>query len=75
MFLMLIPLDLIFLNEHSQVLCAISGMPTWAVLPWVRNAVTTIEVPVGMVHVTRTAPGDLVSVEPQPQIAMTEARA
>lgn len=57
------PLDVIFLNRHNQVVCAVSGFPSWAVLPWVRDAASAIGVPVGTIHETRTAVGDLMSLE------------
>ena len=63
MFWMRIPLDVVFLNRHNQVVCAVSGLPTWTMLPWVRGAERAIELPVGTVHETRTAPGDLMSIE------------
>lgn len=64
MFFMRIPLDVLFLNRHNQVVCSVSGLPTWSVLPWVRGAARAVEVPVGTVHETRTAVGDLLSIEP-----------
>ncbi len=64
MFFMRIPLDVVFVNRHNQVVCSVSGLPTWALLPWVRGAAQAIEVPVGTVHETRTAVGDLLSIEP-----------
>jgi len=63
MFWMRIPLDVVFLNRHNQVVCAVSGLPTWTMVPWVRGAERAIELPVGTVHETRTAPGDLMSIE------------
>jgi len=63
MFLMQIPLDVVFLNRHNQVVCTVSGLPTWAMLPWVRGAASAVELPVGTVHESRTAPGDLMSIE------------
>jgi uncharacterized membrane protein (UPF0127 family) len=57
------PLDVIFLNRYNQVVCAVSGFPGWAVLPWVRDAASAIGVPVGTIHETRTAVGDLMSIE------------
>jgi hypothetical protein len=70
MFFMRIPLDVVFVNRHNQVICSVSGLPTWAVVPWVRGAARAIEVPVGTVHETRTAVGDLLVIEP-----LAEARA
>ena len=69
MFLMHIPLDVVFLNRHNQVVCAVSGLPTWTMLPWVRGAERAIELPVGTVHESRTAPGDLMSIEHVPKAA------
>jgi uncharacterized membrane protein (UPF0127 family) len=66
MFWMRIPLDVVFLNRHNQVICAVSGLPTWTMLPWVRGATSAVELPIGTVHETRTAPGDLMSIEHQP---------
>jgi len=63
-FFMRMPLDVLFLNRHNQVVCSVSGLPTWAMLPWVRGATRAIEVPVGIVHESRTAVGDLLSIEP-----------
>jgi hypothetical protein len=63
-FFMRMPLDVVFLNRHNQVVCSVSGLPTWAMLPWVRGAIRAIEVPVGTVHESRTAVGDLLSIEP-----------
>ena len=62
-FFMRMPLDVVFLNRHNQVICSVSGLPTWAMLPWVRAATCVIEVPVGTVHESRTAVGDLLSIE------------
>ncbi len=64
MFFMRIPLDVVFVNRHNQVVCSVSGLPTWALLPWVRGAARAVEIPVGTVHETRTAVGDLLSIEP-----------
>ena len=63
MFLMRLPLDVVFVNTHNQVVCTVSGLPTWAMLPWVRGATSAIEVPVGTVHESRTAVGDLLTIE------------
>ncbi len=63
-FFMRMPLDVVFLNRHNQVVCSVSGLPTWAMLPWVRGAARAIELPVGTVHESRTAVGDLLSIEP-----------
>jgi hypothetical protein len=63
MFFMRIPLDVVFVNRHNQVVCSVSGLPAWGLLPWVRGAARAIEVPVGTVHETRTAVGDLLSIE------------
>jgi hypothetical protein len=63
-FFMRAPLDVVFLNRHNQVVCSVSGLPTWAMLPWVRGAARAIELPVGAVHESRTAVGDLLSIEP-----------
>jgi len=64
MFFMRTPLDVVFVNRHNQVVCSVSGLPTWAMLPWVRGATRAIEVPVGTVHESRTAVGDLLTIEP-----------
>jgi uncharacterized membrane protein (UPF0127 family) len=63
-FFMRMPLDVVFLNRHNQVVCSVSGLPTWAMLPWVRGAARAIELPVGTIHESRTAIGDLLSIEP-----------
>jgi uncharacterized membrane protein (UPF0127 family) len=62
-FFMRMPLDVVFVNRHNQVVCSVSGLPAWAMLPWVRAATRVIEVPVGTVHESRTAVGDLLSIE------------
>ena len=63
MFFMSIPLDVVFVNRHNQVVCSVSGLPTWGLVPWVRGAAQAIEIPVGMIHESRTAVGDLLSIE------------
>ena len=67
MFFMRIPLDVVFVNRHNQVVCSVSGLPAWTMLPWVPGAARAVEVPVGTVHETRTAIGDLLSIEPDGQ--------
>jgi uncharacterized membrane protein (UPF0127 family) len=70
MFWMDAALDVVFLNRHNQVVCAISSLPRWAVLPWVSGAACAIGVPVGTVHETRTAVGDLLSIEARAEVAV-----
>jgi uncharacterized membrane protein (UPF0127 family) len=63
MFFMRFPLDLLFLDRHNRVVCTVSGLPVGAVVPWIRGAERVLELPVGTVHESRTAVGDMLSIE------------
>jgi uncharacterized membrane protein (UPF0127 family) len=63
MFFMRFPLDLLFLDRHNRVVCTVSGLPVGAVLPWIRGTECVLELPVGTVHDSRTAVGDVLTFE------------
>jgi uncharacterized membrane protein (UPF0127 family) len=64
MFFMRVPLDVVFLNRHNQVVCTVSGLPIGALVPRIPGAVSVVEVPVGTVCESGTTVGDLLSIEP-----------
>lgn len=60
---MRIPIDVIYLDAHSQVLRVHTAMPPWRLGPLVRHVQDVLELPVGTLAATQTQQGDQLELE------------
>lgn len=57
-FLLLAPLDVLFLSESGEVVKAIEGLKPWRVVPPVRGAAHALEMSSGSISLSKTEQGD-----------------
>ncbi|MDP4180035.1 MAG: DUF192 domain-containing protein [Bacillota bacterium] len=62
MFFMRIPLDIVFIDKNNTVISIIIGIKPWRVSSFVKNAVSTIELPVGTIAASHTSIGDVLAL-------------
>ena len=53
MFFMKIPLDLVFLDKDNKVIHLIENLKPWQVSPVVKESKSVLELPVGLINLTR----------------------
>jgi len=54
----LFPLDLVYLNEHNQVLHVVESFPTFRISPLIAHAASVLELPTHTIYSSQTQPGD-----------------
>lgn len=66
MFFMKFAIDVLFLDDELRVVRAIPGIKPWRVTRVYSAAQSVLELPVGVIARTATAPGDVLRCEPAP---------
>jgi len=57
-FFLLVPLDVVFLDDRGKVVKVIEGLPPWRVVPPVKGARHTLELAHGSISESKTEAGD-----------------
>jgi uncharacterized membrane protein (UPF0127 family) len=65
---MSIPIDVVYLDKHDQVIALDRAMKPWAIGKIYRNGAYVVEGPVGMIDASGTEVGDQVRVESTPNV-------
>jgi uncharacterized membrane protein (UPF0127 family) len=69
MFFMRFPIDVVFLDEHNQIKQMAENLRPWRIIPPVRSAHATLELPVGSIKRFNMAVGDkLESLNPKNRV-------
>ena len=63
MFFMRFPIDVVFVDREGRVTRTVPGLRPWGVVWWARGARDCLELPVGALAASGTAPGDQLGVE------------
>jgi uncharacterized membrane protein (UPF0127 family) len=59
---MRMPIDVLYIDEHGQVLHAVSALRPWRLAPVLRSARRVVELPAGTLSRTGTGPGDSIAL-------------
>jgi len=54
----LFPLDLVYLDEHNQVLHMVESFPSFRISPLIAQAASVLELPTHTIYSSQTQPGD-----------------
>ncbi|MBS4200971.1 DUF192 domain-containing protein [Bacillus sp. FJAT-49732] len=62
MFFMRFAIDVVFLDQANKVVKVVSGLQPWKMVPPVRNAYATLELPTGTITHQHISVGDTISL-------------